>query len=492
MRRWGGPAVASQFERKFGRVQLIEAIRKALHLHDSEPGSAHFAFAQLPFETIYTTNFDLLLESAFVALKKPFRSIVGELQMPFHGGSIISTIIKMHRDLRHEEHIVATTEDYDRFLSDYPVIATHLSAQLITKTGFFIGYSLTDPDFMNIRRIIKSRLGKFERMAYLIAFDSSQEEIDEKLTDNLHVINLSATDGGKDATLAQFFTEITKAVDAQESIEIRAARPDAFEPLAKDIVRKTALGDDASQLFSSSSNLCFVLMPFNPPMDLVYRELIKPSVDFSGLTAARADEIHSPGVITEQIRVAIQQSRLCIADLTGNNPNVLYEVGIAHTLNKPTLLITGDRKNIPFDIAANRVLVYHLENLEQSQLHLKETIQNILGSGMIEEARILIERRMYRAAAAVLGMLLERSMIRLADKNLDRLPSVPNKRTLPLRHLLDNLKNSNVLSPGELSELQNIIQIRNQAVHALVDTTATDAGRMLEIVSTFLRNHFPG
>jgi hypothetical protein len=488
----GGPAVASAFERQFGRVQLIESIRKALHPHDSEPGSAHFAFGQLPFDTIYTTNFDLLLESAFVALKKPFRSIVGELQMPFHGGSIISTIIKMHGDLRHEEHIVVTSQDYDRYLTDYPVIATHLSAQLITKTGLFIGYSLTDPDFTNIRRIIRSRLGKFERMAYLTTFDSAQKEIDDKLSDNLHVISLVASNGGKEAALAKFFNEISKAVDAQESIEIRAARPDAFEPLEKEIVKRTALGGDASQLFRSSSNLCFVLMPFNPSMDLVYRELIKPSVEFCGLTAVRADELHSPGVITEQIRAAIQQSRLCIADLTDNNPNVLYEVGIAHTLNKPTLLITGDRRRIPFNIAANRLLIYHVEDLGKSQVHLKESIQNILGSGMLAEARVLIDQGMYRAAAAVLGMLLEQSMIRLADKNSSLLPSVPNKRILSLRSLLDTLKAGKILSPDELAGLQDMIQLRNQAVHALVDTTAQDAAQMLEIVSAFIRNHFPG
>jgi hypothetical protein len=82
----GGPVVASEFEKRFGRVQLIEAIRKALHTGLAEPGQAHRAFAELPFDTIYTTNFDLLLEDAFTAFKRPFRSLVGELQMPFHGG----------------------------------------------------------------------------------------------------------------------------------------------------------------------------------------------------------------------------------------------------------------------------------------------------------------------------------------------------------------------------------------------------------------------
>ena len=135
--------VASEFEKRFGRVQLIEAIRKALHTGLAEPGQAHRAFAELPFDTIYTTNFDLLLEDAFTAFKRPFRSLVGELQMPFHGGPLTTSIVKVHDDLRHEEHVIVTREDYQRYLDTYPVIATHLSAPLITRTAVFVGYSLS-------------------------------------------------------------------------------------------------------------------------------------------------------------------------------------------------------------------------------------------------------------------------------------------------------------------------------------------------------------
>jgi len=146
-----GPFVASEYEKKFGHVQLIEAIRKALHADHAESGEAHKAFVELPFDTIYTTNFDLLLEDSYSLVRKPFRSLVGELQMPFHGGPLTTSIVKMHGDLRHEEHIIVTQEDYDSYLTDYPVIATHLSAMLITRTALFIGYSLSDPDFNNVK-----------------------------------------------------------------------------------------------------------------------------------------------------------------------------------------------------------------------------------------------------------------------------------------------------------------------------------------------------
>ncbi len=151
------PMVASRYEEKFGRVQLIETIRDAVHADKARPGHAHRAFARLPFDTVYTTNFDLLLERAYIEEGRPSRSLAGEQQLPFHAGQAAASIVKMHGDLRHEEHIVITQNDYDGFLTRYPVVATHLSAMLITRTPLFIGYSLSDPDFNSIRRVVKDR-----------------------------------------------------------------------------------------------------------------------------------------------------------------------------------------------------------------------------------------------------------------------------------------------------------------------------------------------
>ncbi len=62
-------------------MQLIEAIRDALHGSHAKPSEAHLSFAMLPFDTVYTTNFDVLLEEAYAAQSRPFRSLVGELQI---------------------------------------------------------------------------------------------------------------------------------------------------------------------------------------------------------------------------------------------------------------------------------------------------------------------------------------------------------------------------------------------------------------------------
>src|SRR5688572_25503645 len=74
---------------------------------------------------------------------------------------------------------------------------------------------------------------------------------------------------------------------------------------------------------------CFVIMPFRKPFDGYYRDVIAPAIETAGLTAVRADEINKPGVILNQIWKGITEAQICLADLTGRNANVMYEVGLA-------------------------------------------------------------------------------------------------------------------------------------------------------------------
>lgn len=483
----GGPNVASEYEKMFGRVQLIEAIRQALHIDIAEPGEAHKAFIDLSFDTIYTTNFDLLLEMAYSTTRKPFRSLVGELQMPFHGGSLMTSIIKMHGDLNHEEHIIITKEDYEKYLTNYPVIATHLSAMLITKTALFIGYSLNDPDFNNLRQVVRSRLGKFERMAYIIQFDTSPSKDEASLTDNLHVISVSTDiEKSRDSKLAELFQTIQEKLDSQEGAKFRAERPSIFEEIEEEIIKATSKAIDASPLLTSSSSLCFVLMPFISEFDWIYRELIKPVVEKFGLIVLRADEISAPGVITEQIRTSIQQARLCIADVSGQNANVFYEVGLAQTLGKPTLLLTKDINDIPFDLKSNRFIVYDPNSLDEAKRNLESSIQNVLGEDRLDEARRLIDNGMYRAGVAMLGVLLEHGFQQLSLKNIIELKG-RNARGLGVTYKI--LTDAGIIQPEDSSQLKECVIIRNKAIHELKEPRPQDAIFMLNFVQDFLKKY---
>ena len=93
--------------------------------------------------------------------------------------------------------------------------------------------------------------------------------------------------------------------------------------------------------------LAFVLMPFTGELTEIYTTLIKPTVENNelGLVCKRADDIKSNRAIMQDIWKSICEARLIIADLTGLNPNVMYELGVAHTLGKESLIIY--RKAIP-------------------------------------------------------------------------------------------------------------------------------------------------
>lgn len=116
----------------------------------------------------------------------------------------------------------------------------------------------------------------------------------------------------------------------------------------------------------------FVLMPFAKEMLFIYESYIAPIGENLGLTVKRGDNEHffSNDTIIREIWGAIYASRLIIADCTGRNPNVFYELGIAHTLGKKTIMITQD--NVPFDVQQWRYI--HYENTPNGMRHFERNL----------------------------------------------------------------------------------------------------------------------
>jgi SIR2-like domain len=473
--------VTQRYEQRFGRVQLVEAIRESLHPDKARPGKAHRAFVQLPFDTVYTTNFDLLLEDAYSEATRPFRSLVGELQLPFHAGQIASSIVKMHGDLRHEEHIVVTKDDYDSFMERYPVVATHLSAMLITRTPLFVGYSLSDPDFENIRKIVRSRLGVFERMAYVVQFDVDPEGVEEALKAKLHIISLdSSSGGGRDDVLARFFAEIQSQLDTKAGVSLRGSRPDLFEDVETELVQKAVQTPQQSPVIETTSRLCFVMMPLSQRFDEVYRLLIAPVALNNGLTVLRADEMAGPGFIMEQIRTAVQQSRLCIADLTGSNPNVLYEVGYAQAAGKPLVLLAEEASSLPFDIAHQRLILYGTD-LEAAKAVLQRAISIVLSSSRLQEAARLFDLAHYRGAIAAGAVVLEQ---RLREALAQRPPE--KFARMSLGQMLRVAQQRRIVKGSLAARLAEVVTLRNRAVHEVAEPTKEEAQFVLDAIREVL------
>jgi hypothetical protein len=132
--------------------------------------------------------------------------------------------------------------------------------------------------------------------------------------------------------------------------------------------------------FLVQPNLCFVLMPFRQELTPIYDDHIKKIVEEVNLECKRADDIFSNTAIIEDIWANINKARLLIADLTGKNPNVFYEVGVAHTIGKDVILTTQNIDDVPFDLRHLRHIQYEYtpRGMEAFEQHLKNTIISIL------------------------------------------------------------------------------------------------------------------
>jgi hypothetical protein len=110
-----------------------------------------------------------------------------------------------------------------------------------------------------------------------------------------------------------------------------------------------------------------VMMPFSKEFQEIY-ETIKSSCESVNMQCYRADDIWNNSIIIQDIFELIFTSEIVIADFTTRNPNVFYEVGIAHTLGKHVIPIVQNISDIPFDLHHHRVLVYHNNNEGREEL----------------------------------------------------------------------------------------------------------------------------
>jgi len=121
---------------------------------------------------------------------------------------------------------------------------------------------------------------------------------------------------------------------------------------------------------------CFVLMPFAEGLTAVYEHGIKPLVESMGMECKRADEVYTAQGILGDIWDSIQTAEIIIADLTNKNPNVMYELGLCHTLWKRVILLSQNKDDVPFDLRAWRVIWYDFSFTGATRL--KEALQQAI------------------------------------------------------------------------------------------------------------------
>ncbi|WP_207387273.1 hypothetical protein [Fluoribacter gormanii] len=128
-------------------------------------------------------------------------------------------------------------------------------------------------------------------------------------------------------------------------------------------------------------NLISAMMPFHPSFNCVY-ETLQQVANAIGLKCHRADDIWENPAIIQDVVSLIDRSRVVICDCSDRNPNVFYEIGIAHALGREVILITQSAGDIPFDLGHLRYVTYlnNGEGLQELGEKLKSRLENLLNS----------------------------------------------------------------------------------------------------------------
>ncbi|NES95721.1 MAG: nucleoside 2-deoxyribosyltransferase, partial [Desertifilum sp. SIO1I2] len=136
----------------------------------------------------------------------------------------------------------------------------------------------------------------------------------------------------------------------------------------------------------SDKKSCFVACPIGEldsverkRSDKLLRHILKPVLDELGYEIVRADQIQSAGRITTQVLQVLNDADIVVADLTDENPNVMYELGIRHAIRKPFIHMMEKGSNIPFDVYDVRTIFYRLDldSVDDARAELKGQIGSI-------------------------------------------------------------------------------------------------------------------
>ena len=128
---------------------------------------------------------------------------------------------------------------------------------------------------------------------------------------------------------------------------------------------------------------CFVMMPFGQWFDRYYQEIYVPAIKEAGFEPVRADELFTTGSVVEQIWEQIEKAKLLLADLSGKNANMFYELGLAHAARKPVVFTASDTDDVPFDLRHLRVIIYDIREPEWAP-RLRQSVADYLRNALKE------------------------------------------------------------------------------------------------------------
>lgn len=160
-----------------------------------------------------------------------------------------------------------------------------------------------------------------------------------------------------------FIEVFTKNLDYLKSFAIAPSGEEVVSPgLKKQDGQEQSQTESKELAGREFLDTCFVLMPFGGWFDQYYEGIYKPAIKDAGYEPYRADDLFHTGSVMEQIWDQVRKAKVLLAELTGKNANVFYELGLAHAIGKPVVFVTGSIDDVPFDLRHLRVIPYEVRS----------------------------------------------------------------------------------------------------------------------------------
>lgn len=465
----------SAYCHEYSRTKLVEKLTSLFLVNSVKPGKTHTAFCELQFDIVCTTNFEFLLEDGYKLTKKYCRPIIDEDQLSISTNSENVILLKLHGDLHHPNRLIATEEDYDSFLEKYPMLATYLANLLITRTPFFIGYSLDDTDFRQIWQLIKDRLGSLRRQAYVLKVSCSSHEKARFERRGVKVIDIKGNPSDYPKILQEAFVELKEYWNSSLLEKNIISEDNAMAELS--------LPDDAQ------NRLCF----FSIPVKLLpfYKKYIFPVVKRLGLIPISADDVILIGDNwIAKVTALINQSEFIVVDIT--TLNTFFELGIAlanKDRNTRILIINDENTPIPSDIQGYSFLTRLTDPYEEPELIAERVevwfnrVLEPLKSTYQEEPERLLKKKEYRAAVISAISLLESYIKNRLSEFKDL-----RKNAKSFYSLVQLAVEFQIIHLDQMGNIKEWMHIRNNAVHFKRKVSYQEARRIVKGVMKIIRN----
>jgi hypothetical protein len=236
---------------------------------------------------------------------------------------------------------------------------------------------------------------------------------------------------------------------------------------------------------------CFFIAPIGKEgspernrSDGVLEFIVSKAADELGLIALRGDQIGEPGQITLQVLDHILGARAAVADLTGLNANVFYELAVRHTARLPVVLIAEKGSILPFDIAQMRTIHFDSQDLRSADHCRQEIVRHLreaLDNGAVDSPiATTVDVRALQAGSAAERNIAElvtslEELARLEQQQADatmerltRLETVQNHRLKMIHDVLKENKDRDVLDERVFAAMLEAIR-RVKSSKALLD-----------------------